>query len=64
MRIVLWSLLALASLIVLVTVIGALLPRDHVATRIGRYRQSPRGDLESDHRRGRYAGLARRIEER
>src|SRR5580704_476165 len=41
MRIVLWSLLALASLIVLVTVIGALLPRDHVATRIGRYRQPP-----------------------
>jgi hypothetical protein len=41
MRIVLWSLLALASLIILITVIGALLPRDHVATRIGRYRQPP-----------------------
>jgi hypothetical protein len=41
MRIVLWSLLALASLLVLITVIGALLPRNHVATRIGRYRQPP-----------------------
>jgi polyketide cyclase/dehydrase/lipid transport protein len=41
MRIVLWALLALASLIVLISVIGWLLPRDHVATRIGRYRQPP-----------------------
>jgi len=41
MRIVLWALLALASLIVLIVVIGALLPRDHVATRIVRYRQPP-----------------------
>jgi hypothetical protein len=41
MRIVLWALLALASLVVLIVVIGALLPRDHVATRIGRYHQPP-----------------------
>ncbi len=41
MKIVLWSLLVLAGLIVLITLIGALLPRDHVATRIGRYRQPP-----------------------
>jgi hypothetical protein len=41
MRIVLWSLLALASLIILITVIGALLPRDHLATRIARYHQPP-----------------------
>ena len=41
MRIVLWALLALASLVVLIVVIGALLPRDHVVTRIGRYHQPP-----------------------
>jgi len=41
MRIVLRALLVLASLIVLIAVIGALLPRDHVATRIGRYHQAP-----------------------
>lgn len=41
MRIVFWSLLVLASLLVLITVIGALLPRDHVATRTGRYHQPP-----------------------
>ena len=41
MRIVLWTLLGLASLAVLIAVIGALLPRDHVATRIGRYHQTP-----------------------
>jgi len=41
MRIVLWVLLGIAGLLILVTVIGWLLPRDHVATRIGRYRQPP-----------------------
>jgi hypothetical protein len=41
MKMVLWALLVLVSLLVLITVIGWLLPRDHVATRIGRYRQSP-----------------------
>jgi hypothetical protein len=33
--------LALAGLVILVLVIGWLLPRDHVATRVGRYHQSP-----------------------
>lgn len=41
MRIVLWIFLSLVGLVVLVTVIGWLLPKDHVATRIGRYRRSP-----------------------
>jgi hypothetical protein len=41
MKIVLWVFVALAGLLILVTVIGWLLPRDHVATRIGRYRQRP-----------------------
>jgi len=41
MRIVLWVFLALVGLVILITVIGWLLPRDHVATRIGRYRQPP-----------------------
>jgi len=41
MKIVLWAFLVLLSLVILVTVIGWLLPRDHVATRIGRYGQPP-----------------------
>ena len=41
MKIVLWVFVALAGLLILVTVIGWLLPRDHVATRIGRYHQTP-----------------------
>jgi hypothetical protein len=41
MKWLLWSLLALAGVVILVIVIGWLLPRDHVATRIGRYHQSP-----------------------
>lgn len=41
MRIVLWVFLALGGLLLLVTLIGWLLPKDHVATRIGSYRQKP-----------------------
>jgi uncharacterized protein YndB with AHSA1/START domain len=41
MRIIFWVLLVLASLTVLIAVIGWLLPRDHMATRIGRYHQPP-----------------------
>jgi uncharacterized protein YndB with AHSA1/START domain len=41
MKIVLWAFQVLLSLVILVTVIGWLLPRDHVATRIGRYGQPP-----------------------
>src|SRR5580658_1391647 len=41
MKIVLWVFLILAGVLILITVIGWLLPRDHVATRIGRYRQPP-----------------------
>ena len=39
MKIVLWVFLALAGLVIIVTLIGWLLPKDHVATRVGRYRQ-------------------------
>jgi uncharacterized protein YndB with AHSA1/START domain len=41
MKIVLWILLALASLLILITLIGWLLPRDHAATRVGHYHQQP-----------------------
>jgi hypothetical protein len=41
MRWVLWAFLVLVGMVVLVMAIGWLLPRDHVATRIARYRQSP-----------------------
>ncbi len=41
MKWILWGVLALAAAVVLVLAIGWLLPRDHVATRVGRYRQSP-----------------------
>jgi hypothetical protein len=41
MKIVLWVLLGLVGLVIVVTLSGWLLPRDHVATRIGRYRQPP-----------------------
>lgn len=41
MKWVLWFFLAVVGLLVLVTVIGWLLPRDHVATRVGRYHQPP-----------------------
>jgi len=40
-KILLWVFLSVVGLLVLVTVIGWLLPKDHVATRIGRYRQPP-----------------------
>lgn len=41
MRWTLWTFVALASVVVLILVIGWLLPKDHIATRMGRYRQSP-----------------------
>lgn len=41
MKVVLWVFLALAGVVILIIVIGWLLPRDHVATRMGRYRQRP-----------------------
>jgi hypothetical protein len=41
MKIVLWIFLGLVGLVIVVTLIGWLLPKDHVATRIGRYRQPP-----------------------
>lgn len=36
-----WVFLALAAVVILVLAIGSLLPRDHVATRLGRYHQPP-----------------------
>jgi uncharacterized protein YndB with AHSA1/START domain len=41
MKVVLWVFVGLAGVLILITLIGWLLPKDHVATRIGRYRQSP-----------------------
>ena len=41
MRWMLWTFLVVVGMVLLVVVIGWLVPRDHVATRIGRYRQSP-----------------------
>src|SRR5271154_1268575 len=41
MKIVLWVFLILAGALVLIALTGWLLPKDHVATRIGRYRQPP-----------------------
>jgi uncharacterized protein YndB with AHSA1/START domain len=41
MKIVLGVFLALAGLLFLIALVGWLLPRDHLATRIGRYHQPP-----------------------
>jgi uncharacterized protein YndB with AHSA1/START domain len=41
MRWMLWIFAALAAVVIVVLVIGWRLPRDHVATRIGRYHQPP-----------------------
>jgi len=41
MKLMLWILLGIVGLLLLVTIIGWLLQRDHVATRIGHYRQKP-----------------------
>jgi len=41
MKWVLWIFVALAGFLILITLIGWLLPKDHVATRQGRYRQPP-----------------------
>jgi uncharacterized protein YndB with AHSA1/START domain len=41
MKIVLWVFVVLAGLLILITLIGWLLPKNHVATRMGRYRQPP-----------------------
>jgi hypothetical protein len=41
MKWIFWIFVALAGFLILITVIGWLLPKDHVATRQGRYRQPP-----------------------
>jgi len=41
MKVALWIVLSVVALTLIVTVIGWLLPREHVARRIGRYRQKP-----------------------
>jgi uncharacterized protein YndB with AHSA1/START domain len=41
MKWILWAFAVLAAILILVAVIGWLLPRQHIATRQGRYRQSP-----------------------
>ena len=41
MRAALWTLLVLAGVVLVVACIGWLLPKEHVATRSGRYRQPP-----------------------
>lgn len=41
MRIVLWVVLGLVTLGILIALIGWLLPKDHVATRMAQYRQPP-----------------------
>ncbi len=41
MKWILWIFVALAGFLILITLIGWLLPKDHVATRQGRYRQPP-----------------------
>jgi len=41
MRIALWVFLILAGVPILITLIGWLLPKDHIATRLGRYHEPP-----------------------
>jgi polyketide cyclase/dehydrase/lipid transport protein len=41
MKWILWIFVALAGFLILITLVGYLLPKDHVATRLGRYRQRP-----------------------
>jgi uncharacterized protein YndB with AHSA1/START domain len=41
MRWILWTFLLLAGILILVVLVGYLLPKDHMATRRGRYRQPP-----------------------
>ena len=41
MRAILWIFLGLGAAVLLVVVIGWLLPKDHVAARVGRYHQAP-----------------------
>jgi hypothetical protein len=38
---ILWIIVVLAGILILITAIGWFLPMDHVATRLGRYRQPP-----------------------
>ncbi|HUJ93511.1 MAG TPA: SRPBCC family protein [Candidatus Bathyarchaeia archaeon] len=47
MRVALWIGFSVAVLIAAVVLIGWLLPRDHVATRMGRYRQKPEAIWEA-----------------
>jgi uncharacterized protein YndB with AHSA1/START domain len=41
MRSMLWTLLVVAGIVLLMVVLGWLVPRDHIATRVARYRQPP-----------------------
>jgi uncharacterized protein YndB with AHSA1/START domain len=41
MRSILWIFLGLAAVVLLVVVVGWLLPKNHVAARVGRYHQTP-----------------------
>jgi len=41
MKWILWIFVALSGFLILISLIGSLLPKDHVATRQGRYRQPP-----------------------
>jgi hypothetical protein len=41
MKIAVWAFLVLASMLILITLIGWLLPKNHVATRVARYHQPP-----------------------
>ena len=41
MKVILWVFVTLAGLLILITLIGWLLPKDHVVSREGRYKQSP-----------------------
>jgi len=47
MKVGLWIVLGVVGFLVAATVIGWLLPREHVATRMGRYRQKPEAIWEA-----------------
>jgi uncharacterized protein YndB with AHSA1/START domain len=46
-KIALWVVVGLVGVVILVVVIGWLLPREHVVTRVGRYRQRPEAVWEA-----------------
>lgn len=41
MKFILWIVVGLAAMLLLITLMGWMLPKDHVVSRVGRYRQSP-----------------------